>query len=45
MKKLQDAGFILGAKPEDRLMYVVSFAARLLSGCAAGVAIQKMKGH
>jgi hypothetical protein len=38
-------GFILGAKPEDRLMYVVSFAARMLAGYAAGVVIQKMKGH
>jgi len=38
-------GFILGANPEDRLMYVVSFAARLLAGYAAGVVTQKMKGR
>jgi len=42
---LLTVGFILGAKPEDRLMYVMSFIARLLAGYAAGVVIQKMKGH
>ena len=41
---LLSSGFILGAKPEHRLMYVVSFALRILAGYCSGVLAQKMKG-
>jgi hypothetical protein len=36
--------FIFAARPEDRLMYIVSFVARILAGCSAGFFAQKMKG-
>jgi hypothetical protein len=34
-------GFLFVAKPEDRLMYVVSFALRILGGYAGGVIAQR----
>jgi hypothetical protein len=38
---LLTVGFIFGARPEDRLMYVVSYALRIVAGYAGGVAAQK----
>jgi hypothetical protein len=32
------AGFLLSAKPEDRLMYVISFAIRIVAGYLGGMA-------
>jgi hypothetical protein len=34
-------GFIAGARPEDRLMYLVSYAARIAAGYSAGLAARK----
>jgi len=34
-------GFVFMAKPEDRLMYVVSFALRILGGCLGGLTAQR----
>jgi putative membrane protein (TIGR04086 family) len=34
---LLTVGFIFGAKPEDRLMYVVSFVLRIAGGYLGGV--------
>jgi putative membrane protein (TIGR04086 family) len=36
------AGFIVSARPEHRLMYVIAFALRLLAGCMGGVVAQWM---
>ena len=41
---LLTVGFAFGATPEDRWMYIMSFAARILAGCAAGFLALKMKG-
>jgi hypothetical protein len=37
-------GFFLAAKPEDRLMYGVSFVLRIIGGCLGGVAAQRAMG-
>src|SRR4030095_5488290 len=37
-------GFIFGAKPEHRLMYIISFAIRIAAGSSAGFIVQKRKG-
>jgi hypothetical protein len=37
---LLTAGFIFGARPDHRLMYVIAFALRLLGGYAGGVFAQ-----
>ncbi len=37
-------GFIFGAKPEHRLMYIVSYVLRIAAGCCGGWVAQKMKG-
>ena len=34
-------GFVFMAKPEDRLMYVVSFALRILGGCLGRLTAQR----
>ena len=34
-------GFIFGAKPEDRLMYLVSFVLRIVGGYLGGLVAQK----
>jgi hypothetical protein len=34
-------GFIFGARPEDRLMYIVSYLARIAAGYAAGLVANK----
>jgi hypothetical protein len=36
--------FIFSARPEDRLMYIVSFMARILAGYSAGFFAMKMRG-
>ena len=36
------AGFIFGARPEDRLMYIVSFVLRIVAGYLGGVVAQRM---
>jgi hypothetical protein len=36
------AGFLFGAKPEDRLMYLVSFAIRIVAGYLGGLAAQAL---
>jgi hypothetical protein len=38
------SGFLFAAKPEDRLMYILSFVLRILAGYCAGLAALKMKG-
>jgi hypothetical protein len=38
------SGFLFAAKPEDRLMYVLSFVLRIMAGYCAGLAALKMKG-
>lgn len=38
-------GFIFAARPEDRLMYGVSFALRVLGGYAGGVVAQRMRSR
>lgn len=40
---LLTVGFIFGARPEDRWMYIASFASRIAAGYAAGVFVQRMK--
>lgn len=35
-------GLVFMAKPEDRLMYVVSFALRILGGCLGGFTAQRL---
>jgi hypothetical protein len=40
---LLSAGFILGARPEHRLMYMVSFAARILAGYCSGLVSRTSK--
>jgi len=42
---LLTAGFIFTARPEDRLMYVVSFVLRLIAGYAAGMLAQARSKH
>jgi hypothetical protein len=37
-------GFILGARPEDRTMYIVSYLLRILAGYGAGFAARKKGG-
>jgi hypothetical protein len=37
---LLTAGFLFGAKPEDRLMYIVSFAIRIAAGYLGGLTAQ-----
>jgi hypothetical protein len=34
-------GFIAGARPEDRLMYLVSYGVRIIAGYAAGLMVRK----
>lgn len=36
------AGFLFGAKPEDRLMYMASFAIRIIAGYLGGLAAQAL---
>lgn len=36
------AGFILSARPDHRVMYLIAFALRLLAGCGGGVVAQRM---
>ena len=38
-------GFLFAAKPEDRLMYGVSFVLRILGGYLGGVAIQRARNR
>jgi hypothetical protein len=38
-------GFIAGARPEDRFMYLVSYAVRIAAGYAAGLMVQKKGSH
>jgi hypothetical protein len=37
-------GFLFGAKPEHRVMYVISFVARIAAGYTAGLVAQRRKG-
>ena len=34
------AGMVIGARPEDRIMYIVSFVIRIIAGYLAGLAAQ-----
>jgi len=36
-------GFVFGARPEDRLMYIISYVLRLVAGYCGGLVAQKMK--
>jgi hypothetical protein len=38
-------GFIVGARPVDRWMYIASFVLRIAAGYAAGLVVQRMKGQ
>jgi len=38
---LLTGGFIVGAKPEHRLMYVVSYVLRIVAGYLGGWAVQE----
>jgi hypothetical protein len=40
---LLTVGFMFGARPEDRAMYIASFILRIAAGYAAGVVAQRMK--
>jgi hypothetical protein len=42
---LLTVGFIVGARPGDRWMYIASFVLRIAAGYAAGMVVQRMKGH
>ncbi len=39
------AGFLAGAKPEHRLMYIVSFALRIVAGYLGGLVAQGIFAH
>jgi hypothetical protein len=38
-------GFLVGARPGDRWMYIASFVLRIAAGYAAGLVVQRMKGQ
>ena len=42
MSVLLTAGFLVSAKPEDRLMYGIAFALRIAAGYLGGLTLQKM---
>ena len=42
---LLTVGFVFGARPEDRLMYGVSFALRIVGGYAGGIVAQRLRGR
>jgi hypothetical protein len=42
---LLTVGFIFGARPGDRWMYIASFILRIAAGYAAGLMVQRMKGQ
>src|SRR5262245_55698138 len=35
-------GFVFGARPQDRLMYIISYLGRIIAGYAGGFAAQKI---
>jgi len=44
MATLLSLGFIFGARPEDRWMYIVSYLARIAGGYCGGLVAQKRSG-